>query len=214
MPPMETRILGIDPGLRITGYGCIEASAERPRLVEAGVLRLGAPSGSANANGSAKSDARSVSARLAELDGDVRDLLERLKPELVAVESLFAHYKHPTTAIVMGHARGVILLAIRRAGIELAEFRPNMVKKSLTGHGHADKGQMQRAVQAQFGLAEAPKPPDVADAIAIALCAARRVADARASSVTGADAAVTRTRVPGKRDSLAALKKLAAGVRL
>ncbi len=71
----------------------------------------------------------------------------------------------------MAHARGVILLAVRRASLELVEIRPNEVKKSLTGFGHAAKGQMQDAIKAHFGLAEAPRPPDVADALAIALCA-------------------------------------------
>lgn len=160
------RILGIDPGLRLTGYGCIDALGENASLVEAGVFRLG--------KGEPGSDARSVSARLAELDKDFRALLTRLRPDLVAVESLFAHYKHPATAIVMGHARGVLLLAIAQAGVRLAEFKPNEVKKSLTGHGHADKSRMQRAIQARFALAEPPKPPDVADALAIALCAAGR----------------------------------------
>ena len=75
----------------------------------------------------------------------------------------------------MGHARGVILLAIARTGVRLMEFKPNEIKKSLTGHGLAEKGRMQRAVQSVFGLAEPPKPPDVADALAIALCAAGRL---------------------------------------
>jgi crossover junction endodeoxyribonuclease RuvC len=117
----------------------------------------------------------SVSSRLVELDRDLRDLLERVKPEVVAVESLFSHYKHPATAIVMGHARGVMLLAIRRAGLQLAEFKPALVKKSMTGNGQARKDQMQRAVQSYFDLAEPPEPPDVADALAIAICAARRL---------------------------------------
>ncbi len=160
------RILGIDPGLRLTGYGCVDVPARRgggaPVLVEAGVFRLNAKA--------------SVSERLAELDEDFRGLLERVKPEVVAVEMLFAHYKHPTTAIVMGHARGVLLLAVRRAGLRLVELRPTMVKKSLTGHGHAQKAQLQRAIQVEFGLSALPEPPDVADALAIALCASRRVA--------------------------------------
>lgn len=116
----------------------------------------------------------SVSERLAELDQDFREVLERLRPSAVAVEELFAHYKHPATAIVMGHARGVLLLAIRQAGLPLVELRPNAIKKSLTGHGHASKSQMQAAVQAEFGLPEPPSPPDVADAVATALCALRR----------------------------------------
>jgi len=162
------RILGIDPGLRLTGYACLDGRGDVPRLVEAGVLRL--------AKGrSGGASAASVSERLEELDTDFRELLTRLNPHAVGVESVFAHYKHPATAIVMGHARGVLLLAIRAAGLTLVELKPNAVKKSLTGHGHAGKGQMQRAVQAVFGLAEPPEPPDVADAVAIALCASRRL---------------------------------------
>lgn len=165
------RVLGIDPGLRITGYGCLQGSPERPEIVEAGVFRLGkgGPSGD-------RASAASVSSRLAELDRDFRELLERTTPEVVAVESLFAHYKHPATAIVMGHARGVLLLAVREAGIQLVELKPNSVKKAITGFGHAGKPQMQRAVQSVFGLAEPPSPPDVADALAIALTASRRAA--------------------------------------
>ncbi|MCC6676185.1 MAG: crossover junction endodeoxyribonuclease RuvC [Phycisphaerales bacterium] len=181
------RILGIDPGLRLTGYACVDGLGDRPALVEAGVLRLTLRDGRATtatepdgpaaaAPGRAGStSARSVSDRLAELDTDFRELLARLRPDTVAIESLFAHYKHPATAIVMGHARGILLLAVRRANLRLIEYKPNEIKKSLTGHGHAAKDQMQRAVQAHFGLAEPPRPPDVADAIAIALCASRRL---------------------------------------
>jgi len=161
----RVRILGIDPGLRITGYACIEACGPRCAIIEAGVFRLH--------RGSPQSPA-SVSARLAELDADFRELLERVRPGAVAVEGLFAHVKHPATAIIMGHARGVLLLAVQRAGLPLVELKPAEVKKSLTGYGNADKPQMQRAVQAEFDLPELPTPPDLADALAIALCALNR----------------------------------------
>jgi crossover junction endodeoxyribonuclease RuvC len=162
------RILGIDPGLRITGYGCVEPSSVEDRrrwgpdakLVEGGVIRL--------------SGWLTVAARLEELDRDLRETIERLRPDVVAVEKLYAHYKHPTTAIIMGHARGVVLLNIQRAGLKLVELGATEVKKSLTGHGHASKEQMQAGVAAQLGLPEPPRPADVADAIAIALCALRR----------------------------------------
>ena len=161
------RVLGIDPGLRLTGYGCVEpvrakgpASPAGARIVEAGVFKLDVKT--------------SISDRLAELEQDLSALLERVKPELVGVEQLYAHYKHPATAIVMGHARGVILLAIRRANVPLVELRPNEVKKASTGYGHAAKDQMQKAMQFEFGLRELPRPPDVADALAIALTAMRR----------------------------------------
>lgn len=149
--------------------------SETPTLVEAGVFRLGKRGMDGEGVRQSIADAKTVSSRLIELDRDFQEALERLRPEVVAVESLFAHYGHPATAIVMGHARGVILLAIARAGIRLMEFKPNEIKKSLTGHGLADKGRMQRAIQTVFGLKEVPRPPDVADALAIALCAAGRL---------------------------------------
>lgn len=158
------RVLGIDPGLRLTGYGLVEVrpGAIEPTLVEAGVIKL---------------DAKTrVADRLVQLAEDLAGLLETLSPTRVAVEKLFAHYAHPRTAIVMGHARGVILLSAAQRGLAIEELGATEVKKSLTGNGHASKEQMQRAVQAQFRLPEPPSPPDVADAIAIATCCARRAA--------------------------------------
>lgn len=160
--PAAMRFMGIDPGLRLTGYACLEGPADPPSIIEAGVFRLATGKG------------RSVSDRLLELDTDLADAIERLRPNVVAVESFFAHHKHPATAITMAHARGVVLLAIRRAGVSLVEFKPNLVKRAMTSHGLAGKAQMQRAVQSMFALEKPPSPPDVADAIAIALCAARR----------------------------------------
>ena len=172
------RVLGIDPGLRITGYGCVEGAPSDRRgrkavgpdavLVEGGVIRLDAK--------------MTISARLAELETDLNEIILRLRPDAVAVEKLYAHYKHPTTAIVMGHARGVVLLAIERARtpgggrVRLVELGATEVKKSLTGNGHASKEQMQRGVQQQLGLPPhaPPRPADVADAIAIGLCGLRR----------------------------------------
>jgi crossover junction endodeoxyribonuclease RuvC len=170
------RILGIDPGLRITGYGCVDHAVDSPNadtIVEAGVIRLGRSSQPSTTPESLR-DARTMSSRLLELEHDLSDILSRLNPNVVAVESVFAHFKHPATAIIMGHARGVILLCVRRAGLELCELRPNAIKKFLTGYGHASKQQMQFAIRDHFRLAEPPKPADVADAIAIALCAGTR----------------------------------------
>ncbi|RMH23740.1 MAG: crossover junction endodeoxyribonuclease RuvC [Planctomycetota bacterium] len=157
-------VLGIDPGLRLTGYAAVRADpgrpADAPALVEAGVIRLDASA--------------PVAARLVELERDLAGIVARLAPTCAFVEKLFAHYKHPTTAIAMGHARGVCLLAVHRAGVEVAELAATEVKKATTGGGHASKRQMQLAVQALLGLPEPPSPPDVADAIAIALTGARR----------------------------------------
>lgn len=163
------RVLGIDPGLALTGYGCVRFGAENAvdvgALMEAGVVRL--PPG------------RSVSARLAELASDLEELLGRLKPDVVCVEAIYAHYAHPRTAITMAHARGVILLCLERAGVELVEVPSTQAKKSLTGNGHASKAQMQEAVRMVLGLRAAPEPADVADAIAIALAGARMRAEER-----------------------------------
>ena len=159
------RVVGIDPGLRLTGYGCVAGVPGRPELVEAGVFRL-----------VSKGPLRSVSARLVELGEDLGAVLDRLGPEAVAVEGLFTHYRHPTTAVVMAHARGVVLLEIEKRGLRLLELKPAAVKKSITGSGRADKSQMQRAIQNLFSLPEPPEPPDVADALAIAVCGAERLA--------------------------------------
>lgn len=159
------KVLGLDPGLRITGYACIETSS-RPHDVrnwsidEAGCFRF--------------VQGRSIAQRLVELEADLEDLLNRHRPEAVGVEALFAHYRHPRTAITMAHARGVILLAASRRGLPILEMPPAEIKRSLTGNGRATKSQMQQAVQAQLGLSAPPEPADVADAIAIALCALTR----------------------------------------
>jgi len=156
------RVLGIDPGLIITGYACVEMTAvgSEPRLIEGGVLRL---------------DRRApMSARLEQLFNDLTEVLDDLEPEQMAVEQLFAHYRHVRTSIIMGHARGVILLAGQTRSVELVEVVATEVKKAMTGNGHATKRQMQEAAMVQLSLSRPPEPADVADAIGIALCAARR----------------------------------------
>lgn len=156
----------------MTGYGCVEDASllfVRPSVVEAGVIRLAAKG----------SRAPSVASRLEELEADLRDLLDRVRPEAVAVEAVFSHYAHPATAVVMAHARGVALLTARRAGVEIVEVAPALVKKAVTGSGRATKQQMQRAVMGMFGLSAMPEPADVADAMAIAAVGGRRLAAAR-----------------------------------
>ena len=155
------RILGIDPGLQLTGYGVIDWHPVRPLLVDGGVIRL--------------KPRTPLADRLVELETELESLVDEHKPDVCAVEQLYAHYAHPRTAILMGHARGVILLVARRRGMRVEQFASNRVKQSLTGHGHASKVQMQRAVQAQWNLPRPPEPPDVADALAVALCCGRQV---------------------------------------
>ena len=150
------RVLGIDPGLQVTGYGLLQARGARVSVVEAGVLRT---------------DARQpLEARLRKLHDLARELFRELAPEAIAVEDLYSHYRHPVTAILMGHARGVIFLAAAEAGVSVVSYGATRVKKSLTGAGHASKGQMQRMVQSALGLKALPEPPDVADALAVAMC--------------------------------------------
>ncbi len=150
------RILGIDPGLNITGYGVLEFANRQPRLIEAGVVR-----------GKAKA---SLAERVAEIHRGVAEVVESLKPDVMAVEDLYSHYERPTTAILMGHARGVIVLAAAQAGIPVESYPATQIKKTMTGNGHAAKWQMQEAIRQELGLTELPEPPDVADALAIALC--------------------------------------------
>ena len=161
------RILGIDPGLQRTGYGMVDVPATfaAPRLVEAGVIRT--------------SPQADLAARLVEIHDGLQAVIDEFKPDTVVVEQLYAHYKHPRTAILMGHARGVILLAAARAGARVVSYSATKVKKSVVGSGHASKVQIQRAIQSVFGLKDPPEPPDVADALAVAMChayvACRRV---------------------------------------
>jgi len=155
---MRAVVCGIDPGLGITGYAVVRARDGAVAVLDAGVCRL---------------DARlPLPDRLVQLEADLTALLNEHRPAVVAVEELYAHYRHPRTAILMGHARGVILLAAGRGGIPVRAYGATQVKRYLTGNGHAGKGQIQRAIQATLGLVKLPEPPDVADALAIALCAA------------------------------------------
>ncbi len=150
------RILGIDPGLQVCGYACLEASQGREELIEAGVI---------------KTDGElAIEKRLDQIAEDMDAILDKFKPELVAVEQLYSHYEHPRTSILMGHARGVILQKCAAAGVEVRSFSATRIKKSVTGNGHASKEQMQKAIQTILSLRELPKPADVADAIAAAAC--------------------------------------------
>ncbi|MEQ9460628.1 MAG: crossover junction endodeoxyribonuclease RuvC [Phycisphaeraceae bacterium] len=155
-------ILGIDPGSRITGYAVLCESSRRgePRVLEAGIIKLPGTD--------------SIESRVAQLHAETRELIARLQPSVMAIEKLYSHYAHPQTAVVMAHARGVILLAAQQARLPIDHLPSTEVKKSITGHGHASKEQVQLAVTTQLGLAEPPKPVDVSDALAIALTAFRR----------------------------------------
>jgi crossover junction endodeoxyribonuclease RuvC len=152
---MGKRILGIDPGLHITGYGVVEASAQQPKVCEAGIIR---------------SSGKSMTSRLLFLYNGIVEVIDQFHPQVVAVEQLYAHYQHPRTAILMGHARGVILLAAGQRNLPLVSYNATRIKKTITGNGRASKEQIQRTIERELRLDKTPEPPDVADALAVALC--------------------------------------------
>ena len=148
-------ILGIDPGLNTTGYGVIDTSTGKVRLLEAGIIR---------------SRADVLALKVREIYDGVREVIEMFSPEVLALEQLYTHYDRPTTAILMGHARGCICLAAAQSDIDVVSYAATQVKKLLTGSGRATKDQMQRAIKFELGLEQYPEPPDVADALALAIC--------------------------------------------
>jgi len=155
---VQVKILGIDPGLHLCGYACIEVDGNTESLIEAGVIRIRVD--------------LPLPAKLNQIAEDIQTILDRFLPQIVAVEELYSHYAHPRTAILMGHARGVILQKMAAAGVEVKSFSATRIKKSLTGNGRASKEQVQRTIQTLLALPQLPEPPDVADAIAAALCCA------------------------------------------
>lgn len=150
-------ILGIDPGLNTTGYGVIDTSAGQVRLIEAGVVRGGS------------SACGSLSERVAEIYRGVAEVIETHSPAVMAIEELYSHYERPKTAILMGHARGAIILAGELAGLKVNHYAATQIKKTLTGNGRAPKSQMQDAIARELGLPGPPEPADVADALSIAM---------------------------------------------
>jgi crossover junction endodeoxyribonuclease RuvC len=167
---MDAVVCGIDPGLGVTGYAILEVESDRPAIRDAGVCRF--------------ERSGLLGERLVVIRDDVTDILREHKPDILAIEELYAHYKHPRTAIMMGHARGVILCAAAAAGVAIRHYSATQVKRFLTGNGRASKGQVQRAIQATLGLASLPEPDDVADALAIALCSAADIGKREAREVT------------------------------
>ena len=152
------RILGIDPGYGITGFGLVDAEGGQFRL-----LRCGAITTPPNTD---------FSWRLEVIYNDMVELLKVAKPDVVAIEELFFG-QNVTTGIGVAQARGVILLAIRQAGVEIAAYKPAQVKQSVVGYGNATKHQVMDMTKRLLGLQQMPKPDDAADAIALALCHGR-----------------------------------------
>lgn len=153
---MNRVILGIDPGLNRTGYAIVECIEKRPIIREAGVLTT------------CETDALEV--RLKNIYDSVEDVVSEFHPDVVVVEQLYSHYEHPQTSVIMGHARGIVLLCAAKHNIPVVSYASTRIKKSLTGNGRATKMQIQRTVKDLMKLESLPEPPDVADAIAAALC--------------------------------------------
>lgn len=159
-PPSQSvkRILGIDPGLNVTGYGVIDFNGHQSiDLVEAGIIR----------GGSAK---KPLGSRLLALKRGMEDIIESLEPDIVAMEELYSHYARPRTAILMGHARGVLCLAAAISELSIEHYPATQIKRVITGNGRAPKNQIQTTIMSMLDLGEPPDPPDVADALAIAIC--------------------------------------------
>ncbi|HET8775067.1 MAG TPA: crossover junction endodeoxyribonuclease RuvC [Thermoanaerobaculia bacterium] len=168
------RIFGIDPGSERTGYGCIDSSGSRHTLVICGSL---APPARAT-----------FPEKLQSIHAGLKALLERHRPECVVVEDIF-YARNVRSALKLGHARGVALLAASEAGIHVVEYSPAEVKRAVVGYGRAEKHQVQEMVRLLLGLSAAPSPHDVADALAIAVCHVH----ASTSPVSRADAPKART---------------------
>ncbi|MBC7746527.1 crossover junction endodeoxyribonuclease RuvC [Pedobacter sp.] len=154
------RIIGIDPGTGIMGFGVIE-KGKTTSLVDAGVIRT--------------LPHQPLDERLVEIYESLQEIIAETKPSVMVIEKLF-FARNVTTAISVAHARGVAMLAGKQAGLEIVEYTPMQIKQSVTGYGGADKKQVQEMVRIQLGLKVAPQPDDCADALAAALMHATMLA--------------------------------------
>lgn len=149
------RILGVDPALSVTGYGVIDCRGGRVQVCEAGIIKTSA--------------AEPIHKRLEKIHRAVTRLIADTAPQVMVLEKLYAHYRHPTTAFLLGQARGVMCLACAQQGIALVEYAATRVKKAITGRGLASKYQIQRMVASTLGLKSLPAYTDVTDALALAI---------------------------------------------
>lgn len=148
------RIIGIDPGTGILGFGVIDVDHGKSKFVTAGVIRTPAHT--------------PLDERLEEIFDGLTEIIAETKPDVMSIEKLF-FARNVTTAMSVSHARGVAMLTGRKAKLPIAEYTPMQIKQSLTGYGKADKKQVQEMVRMQLGLKEIPKPDDAADALAAAI---------------------------------------------
>jgi crossover junction endodeoxyribonuclease RuvC len=151
------RVVGIDPGLNVTGYAVVEPSPRGPFVVEAGVIRPRTHRGA-------------MAERLLWIHRGIVEVLEAFPAGSVALERVHSHVRYPRTAILMAHARGTIVLAAAQQGTPVFGYAATRIKKTLTGNGRAPKEQIQHAIMTELGLDQLPEPNDVADACAVALC--------------------------------------------
>lgn len=158
------RILGVDPGSRVTGYGIVEANRGELRAVDCGVIR--------------PDPETPASQRYRVIHDGLTTLIGRHRPEVMAVESLF-FCKSASSAIKLAQVRGVVLLAAAEAGLEVYEYAPRRIKQAVVGRGAASKVQVQQMIKVLLGLAEVPRPADAADALAVAVCHAQAAGSAR-----------------------------------
>ena len=161
------RVFGIDPGSERTGYGCVETDGRRHRLVACGAIST--------------AGAACFAARLGVIHGGLADLLRECAPTVVAIENVF-YATNVRSALKLGHARGVAMLAAVEAGVEVVEYTPAEIKRAVVGYGRAEKTQVQQMVKLLLGLAAAPQPHDAADALAVALCHVHKIPGALAST--------------------------------
>jgi len=153
------RIIGIDCSLSVTGYGIIESLEHETVLVEAGVIRTRA--------------SWPLEKRVQTIHDELCLILDEFKPDVMVVEDLYSHYEHPKTAIIMGHARGVVFLSAAKAQIPVLNYGATRIKKALTGSGHASKNQLEAVVRSTLNIKSEIKPFDVSDALACAITHAR-----------------------------------------
>jgi crossover junction endodeoxyribonuclease RuvC len=155
--PTKERVVGIDPGLNITGYAVVEPSPSGPVVVEAGVIRP-------------RSKGSELARRLLFIHSGIVEVLDAFPAGSLAIEQVHSHVRYPRTAILMAHARGAIVLAAAQRQTPVFGYAATRIKKTLTGNGRAPKDQIQQAIMFELGLDRLPEPNDVADACAVALC--------------------------------------------
>lgn len=154
------RILGIDPGMAIVGYGVLDVDKNGINLLSSGSIRT--------------EKNQRESARLLEISNDIEAIIDKFKPDVAAIEKLF-FFRNRTTVMPVAHARGVILTALEKHGVEIVEYTPMEVKQVLTGYGRADKKEVERMVKISLETEKLPKLDDTVDAIAIAICHTRNI---------------------------------------